>query len=422
MTLNMMKVMASIAIPIVTVEDFLEIGNSVFMEFVKTETGFDPLPQKNVDFGGGLERIAAVIQNESPDVFKTDVFVPVIAKLESLSNKKYDDELYAMRLIADHLRASVFMMADGVFPGNKGQGYFLRRLLRRSIMQAIKLEISEGELSSLLESYIESYKEAYPELTEHKTTIIENIKDEETKFRKVIGSGKQKLSKVLAKETDLDAKGLATLAFDFFQTHGLPLEISLELFNQELSSVDNETITTLFDNLKNDHADKSRSTSANMFKGGLAEHSEITTQYHTATHLLHQALRDVLGDHVQQMGSNITGERLRFDFKHTSKLSDDEKSKVESIINQKIDEALPMTNTEEEKEAALNSGALAFFGEKYPDQVSVYTIGKDSANDWYSKELCGGPHVSNTSEIGPIELFKQKSIGAGVIRIYARLK
>ena len=357
---------------------WLEIGNSVFMEYEKlVDASFKPLPKQNVDFGGGLERLTAASQNQ-PDIFQTDIFIDVM-KAEPTKN------LSDNRLIADHLRASVAMLNEGVLPANKKQGYILRRLIRRA---AIKL--SEPQT---LTQYIKYFQP--------KVEVAAVLSDEINKFSRSLAIGKKLLNK--AKKID------EALAFDLFQSYGLPFEVIAAVTKAKLNKAK-------FDALLKKHSQKSRTASAGMFKGGLADQSEITTKYHTATHLLQAALRQVLGQHVHQEGSNITSERLRFDFSHPQALSEAELKQVEELINQKIKDDLAVVKTIEDKDAALQSGAMAFFRENYPDKVSVYTIGD------FSKELCGGPHVGSTAAIGGVKLIKQEAIGAGKRRVYAVLK
>lgn len=391
---------------------FLEIGNSVFMEYIKKpDNSFKPLPAQNVDFGGGLERIAAAANN-NPDVFTTDAFAPLITQLTTDSGKDYKGKHQpSMRIIADHLRAATFMIAGGVEPANKMQGYILRRLLRRSVLKAKQLGIPNIPASfSHLTSFITRY---YPEPflpsidQKHLDSLIAT---ETTKFEKTLNRG--------LKELDKYPHITGKIAFDLLQTYGFPWELTLEIAKDRGQNIDRAEFETEFKS----HQDRSRSATKGMFKGGLADHSDAILQFHTTTHLLHQALRQVLGDHVQQMGSNITGERLRFDFKHPEKLTDDQKTQIESIINHKIAENLPVHKTLEPKDQALQSGALAFFRETYPDTVSVYTIGHDPQQNWFSKELCGGPHVSSTGQISPVTIKKEESVGAGIRRIYIQFR
>lgn len=375
---------------------FMEIGNSVFMQYQKQTDGtLMELSQKNVDFGGGLERILAALNND-PDVFKTDLFSPVISVLEKLSQKKYQDSLTLMRVIADHLKASVFMIHEGLEPSNKKQGYILRRLLRRA---AVKMRQLSPDQQINFEDVVKSVFGIYPDFLEisklQSVTNIINI--EVSKFQKTLDHGLKLLDKLSP--------------FDLYQTYGFPVEVTQELYLQQGKTLDLDE----FNRQLQGHQQSSRTASSGMFKGGLVDQSEITTKYHTATHLLQKALRDVLGEHVHQAGSNITSERLRFDFTHDKALTPEELSKVEQIINQKVQENLSVVKEIMPYQQAIDSGAMAFFKEKYPDTVTVYSIGD------YSKELCGGPHVTSTAEIGNIKVVKQESLGSSLRRVYLKL-
>lgn len=398
---------------------FLEIGNNVFMAYHKTESGFESLSQKNIDFGGGFERVLAAM-NENPDVFTTDLFQPIIKRLELISKRSYEDgseqDVQAFRVITDHVRAAVMLAADGVVPGNKEQGYFARRLLRRAIRFGKQLGIESHFLADLVPVIAGLYSEVYPELAQQAEMIAQVFEDEEKKFAQALRKGLKEIEKLdtLTGET----------AFQLYETYGFPFELTQEIAaerGQHISQAD-------FDAAKRAHSEASRTASAGKFKGGLAEHSEITTKYHTATHLLHAALREILGTHVQQQGSNITNERMRFDFSHSQAMTQEEKHAVEDLMNRWVEAALPVTSQSMPKDVALESGAIAFFREKYPDEVTVYTIGIDAngtAHDletgWISKELCGGPHVENTSEIGKLTITKEQSASAGVRRIYVEV-
>lgn len=388
---------------------FLEIGNSVFMQYQKQEDGsFIELPQKNVDFGGGLERILAA-SNEDPDVFKTDLFSLIILEIEKTTGKSYQDNLVEMRVIADHLKAAVFLIKDGVRPSNKEQGYFLRRLIRRATVKLHKLggTLDAAKLINIADDGImQTYEGVYFDRKKDRVLIEEVLKTEAEKFSKSLDKG----LRALEKEDHIDG----TFAFNLYQTYGFPLEITMELAQQKGQDVDIEEFKKEFQK----HKDLSRTASAGMFKGGLQDQSKDTVRYHTATHLLHAALRKVLGDHVQQKGSNITGERLRFDFSHPQAVTEAEQKQVMELIHQWIKADLPVTVQNMNKQEALKSGAIAFFIEKYPDEVTVYTIGNDPATDWISKELCGGPHVTHTGEIGDIKWLKEQAVSAGVRRVY----
>ncbi len=387
---------------------YLEIGNSVFMQYVKNADGtLQELPQKNIDFGGGLTRLEAASRND-PDMFNISSLAPIISEIEKLTGKSYSDveNKAPMRIIADHITAATFLCKDGVFPSNKSQGYVLRRLLRRAAVKLYFLMGNRDEISSLAgitSSIVEIYKSVYfnNQDTRH---IQSTINVEITKFQKSLDKGIRELEK----KTDVNGKD----AFDLYQNYGFPVDITLEVLSQIGKTVDLEQFHQEYER----HQDQSRSAAAGMFKGGLADNSATVTAYHTATHLLHASLRQVLGIHVQQKGSNITGERLRFDFSHTDKLSDEQIKQIEDLINEKINKKLAVTRTEEAKDVAIASGALAFFGQKYPDLVSVYTIA--DGEKVFSKELCGGPHVNNLSELANIKIVKQESLGSGVRRLY----
>jgi len=385
---------------------FLEIGNSVFMAYEKVADGLKPLPAQNVDFGGGLERITAASQN-NPDVFSTDMFTPIIKMIEDSSGKSYQgDFMSPMRVIADHLRASVFMIAQGLEPSNKLQGYVLRRLLRRSAVRARRLGLDAKKIfTECTPTIVNQYAEAGFIDSTVLPRVKEIINTELDKFGKALDKGLKDIERTDPKLID------AQFAFNLYQSLGFPFEITRDLL-AEKNIVLNQSE---FDQIFAKHKEGSRTASAGMFKGGLADHSETTTKYHTATHLLHQALIEVLGKEVTQAGSNITVERLRFDYTYNGKPTQVELKQIETIINAKIKANLPVIKTTENKEAAIKSGARAFFAEKYPAQVTVYTIGD------YSKELCGGPHVDHTGAIGPITILKDEALGSGKRRIYAKI-
>jgi alanyl-tRNA synthetase len=391
---------------------FMEIGNSVFMQFKKADGGFDELPKKNVDFGGGLERILAALNN-SPDVFMTDIYMPLIKAVEKVSGKNYQNgsDKQKMRVIADHLKAATFLIKTGVFPGNKERGYFLRRLLRRVAVKMLKLKgstVDASDLNPAIEAIISIYQNIYFEEKDEKN-IIPIVEEEINRFNKTLNKGLKILEKI--------EKPTGKQVFDLYQTYGFPKELTEELLKEKGFSFDQKEFDQEFEKHKN----LSRTASAGMFKGGLADHSEQTIRYHTATHLLHQALFDVLGSGIRQEGSHITGERLRFDFYSPVKPTNEQIKKVEAIINQKILEKLPVNFKIIPKEEAYKIGAKSFFREKYPDMVKVYFIGStDSPQTAYSKEFCGGPHVKNTAEIGKIEIFKFEKIGSNLYRVYAR--
>ncbi len=400
---------------------FLEIGNSVFMEYKKTGSGFEKLPQKNVDFGGGLERIVAVSENKN-DIFEIDTLQGIIRTLENLSGKSYKDATFTstFRVVADHIRSSIFLIGDGVTPSNTEQGYFVRRLLRRAIRFWDKLGIQNKGIYSLVAPLLELYKDAYPETFEKKDFIADEIKKEEEKFRKTLTQA----MKIFDNFASISVGGMQSKVlmpdkvFELITSHGMPRELIAE----EAKERGLEILWDRVDIMINQHKDLSRAGSEQKFKGGLGDTSDKSLQYHTATHLLQQALRDVLGPEVGQKGSNITPERLRFDFSYNSKMTDEEKKRVEDIVNDKIKQALPVQVVSLPKEEAIKTGAIHFFGEKYPDTVTVYFIGNTVA-DAYSKEFCGGPHVTNTSELkGTFKIQKEEAVSQGVRRIKAVLE
>ncbi len=383
---------------------FMEIGNNVFMQYKKNDDGsFSSLPQRNIDFGGGLERIVAASENVS-DVFQIDVFKGLIATLEGLSAKDYGDPLYtvAFRIVADHIRGAVFLIGDGVLPGNTEQGYFVRRLLRRAIRYWDKLGIKDAGISALVTPILSFYQDAYPETWNKREIIADEIAKEEERFRKTLSQGIKEFEK-------------GRDPFILFSTYGFPFELTLELAKEKGIEVNLKE----FEQKMKEHQALSRSGSEKKFKGGLGDTSDKSLQYHTATHLLQQALRDVLGDKVGQKGSNITPERLRFDFTHSAKMTPDEIKRVEDIVNDKIKAAIPVNVTTLPKDEAIKTGAIHFFGEKYPDTVTVYYVG-DNIDTAYSKEFCGGPHVKNTAELaGVFKILKEEAVSAGVRRIKA---
>ncbi|KUK79611.1 MAG: alanyl-tRNA synthetase [Microgenomates bacterium 39_7] len=404
---------------------FMEIGNSVFMQYVKTENGFKDLPQKNIDFGGGLERILAAAQHQ-PDVFQTELFYPIIGQIEQFTNKSYQDNLARFRIIADHIKAAVMLISDGVMPSNKDQGYMVRRLLRRSIRQASHLSQSSQFITSLVEVVSEIYRQPYPQVAEKKTDIEQVVTLECEKFGHTLNKGLREFNK-LTQETKILS---GDMAYHLYETYGFPIEVLLE--EARLNQINiSEKFDQEFKKAKDNHQEASRQGAQEKFQGGLVDHSTKTTAYHTVTHLLHAALRKILGDQVEQKGSNITAERLRFDFTHPQAMTDEEIAQVESLINEWITQDLSVCKVVMSKEEALNSGALAFFAERYPERVSVYIIGNFSGNQLeaedvgdnsniVSKELCGGPHVESTGEIGLIKIFKEKSASAGVRRVYLK--
>lgn len=361
---------------------FMEIGNNVFMTYKKTNDGFVPLEKKNIDFGGGLERLAAAANNNN-DQFKTDLYWPIVQTIKT----DYEKNKTAIRIIADHIKASVFLITDGVLPGNKAQGYFLRRLLRRAAvkMQQLGLPLEFSQI-------IKAVFGIYPMYLKNFELVNSVIEEEISKFKKTLDLGLKMVGKVSN--------------FDLYQSYGFPKEVIQELRGDEFNEEE-------FEQEKQKHQDLSRTAGKGMFKGGLQDQSETTTRYHTATHLLHAALREVLGNSVSQKGSNITAERLRFDFSYPDKMTNDQIAEVERLVNQKIAEDITVERLEMRKDEALKMGAMAFFPEKYPDLTSVYKIGD------FSLELCGGPHVASTGAVGKFKIDKEESAGSGIRRVYA---
>ena len=393
-------------------ERWVEIWNDVFMQYNKDENGnITELPKKNVDTGMGVERTTAILEGVN-DNYLSSIWSDVINLISEISNLPYEGNENSMRIIADHVRTSVFISADpaGVKPSNVGQGYILRRLIRRMIKHAKKLniDISSDWEQRLAKLIIQKYKKYYSELSENENVVLEVLKNEKEKFNRTLEKGLREFEKVASKNDDIDGQ----TAFHLYDTYGFPIELTIELAKERNMSVDEDGFKEKF----KAHQELSRTASAGQFKGGLGGHSEIETKYHTATHLLNAALKVVVDESVHQKGSNITSERMRFDFSCDHKLSDEEKKATEDLVNKWISEGLEVKCEEMSKEAAINSGAECMFIEKYPDVVTVYTIGD------VSKELCGGPHVKNTSELGHFRITKEEASSAGVRRIKAVLE
>ena len=389
---------------------YVEIWNNVFMEYFKDKDGkYTKLAQQNVDTGLGLERMAMLLQGkETP--FETELFETIMKKLEELQKV---DEISSRRIIAEHLRSSMMIICDGGRPSNSDRGYILRRLIRRMIRHMNKLQISLDELSTLIDINVENLKEMYPALEQNKETIKNVIIEEKDKFVKTLTKGEKEFIKEIEEvkkqgKTKIEGK----MVFRLYDTYGFPPEVTEELATENGMTIDRAEFEKLF----KEHQEKSRAGAEHKFKGGLASTGEMETKYHTATHLLNSALRVVLGSHIHQKGSNITEERMRFDFSHPTKMTDEEKKKVEDLVNKWIQEAIPVEHLEMKKDDAIKMGAEAMFIEKYGDIVSVYKIGDVSI------ELCGGPHVSNTSELGHFKIKKEESSSSGVRRIKAILE
>lgn len=393
---------------------WVEIWNNVFMEFYKDENGkVTKLPRKNVDTGMGYERVVAVLENKD-DNYTTSVWKDIISKIEEISNLTYEGNEKSMRIIADHIRTAVFISADpaGIKPSNTDQGYILRRLIRRAIRHAKKINIDinsdwEQEIAVLV---IKEYSKYYSEIKQNKDIVLDVLKNEKNKFNRTLEKGLREFEKI-AKKIE-DGKLNKDLAFKLYDTYGFPIELTVELASELNIKVDVEGFKEKF----KAHQELSRQGARGKFKGGLASTGEMEVKYHTATHLLNAALKIVVDKDVHQKGSNITSERMRFDFSCDHKLTPEEKEKIENLVNKWIKEGLPVTKTEMTKEEAIKSGAECMFIEKYPDIVTVYNIGD------VSSELCGGPHVKNTNELGTFKIKKEEASSAGVRRIKAVLE
>lgn len=415
---------------------YVEIWNNVFMEYNKNEEGkYIPLEKKNVDTGMGLERTLAVL-NGFDNIYQIDLFVPIIKKIKKLIAEENLDEnqIKSIKIIADHIRTSIFLISDGVFPSNLDRGYVLRRLLRRAIRHGNLLKMSKGFLLPLVETVIDVYKEFYSELEVNRNKILEEIKKEEEKFEKTLEKGLKEFDRYTqfmmsnGRRSDLERekfimpdsvpkKMSSDAVFKLITTFGFPIELITEEVEKRGLIIDLKEVN----NMLKKHQELSRTASAGKFKGGLADSSEETMRLHTAAHLLLESLRRVVGEHVFQKGSNITAERLRFDYSHGEKLTDEQKQKVVEMVNEQIEKNLPVEMEEMSLDDAKNIGAMGVFESKYGDKVKVYTIGSKETGI-FSKEICGGPHVKNTSELGKFKIKKEQSSSAGVRRIKAILE
>ena len=401
---------------------FIEIGNNVFMQYMKTEDGFKELVNKNIDFGGGLERMAMALA-DNPDIYQCDIFTNLRQKIEEMTGKKYGEdkeEIKSFRVIMDHLRGATFLIADGALPTNKDQGYFTRRLIRRSVRFAYGLGIEDNFTSEIAQVVIDDYADYYPELKDRQEVIFSELEKEESKFRNTLVQGEKEFMKWTM--TDSAAQGIipGKVAFDLFQSYGYPLEMTMEMAKEKGKTVD----VKAFEMALKKHQELSRTAAAGKFKGGLADSGEETTKLHTCAHLLLAALRQVLGDHVVQKGSNITAERLRLDFSHPNKMTSEEIKKVEDLVNGAIESNLKVVCEEMSLEAAKKRQAMGVFDSKYGEKVNVYTIGHpdESPEEAFSQEICGGPHVDNTGSLGHFRIAKESSSSAGIRRIKAVLE
>lgn len=393
---------------------FVEIGNNVFMEYKKTANGFEELPNGNIDFGGGFERILAA-KNDDPDIFKTEIFLPVINKIEELSGKKYNDYKKEFQIITDHVRAATMMINDGVLLSNKDRGYILRRLIRRAVRYGRSLEINKTFLAELSVVVVKDLGEVYPELTKNAPGVYEALTAEEEKFNKTLEKGLREFEKMFKRDQKIDGEE----AFVLYSTYGFPIELTEELAKEKGQAVHREQFAAEFKK----HQNLSRAGAEQKFAGGLADHSETTTKLHTTTHLLQAALRQVLGPQVFQRGSNITTERLRFDFSQPEKLTPEQLKAVEDFVNEAISKNLPVVCQMMSVAEAKAAGAIGVFDDKYKKlggQVKVYTIGLPETPA--SREVCGGPHVEDTGYLGHFKIIKEEAVSAGIRRIKAILE
>ncbi len=405
---------------------YIELGNSVFMEYLKTEKGFEKLPKRNVDYGGGLERIAAAVI-DSPDVFKISILQPIVQKLEEISGKSYDSHTESMRVIADHLRGATFLAVDGVVPSNKTQGYVMRRLLRRAIRFAFDLGIEQNFLEQVVPVIADLYASDFPEVAANRDKVIEVLTREEKLFRQTLRNGLRLIDKLVEFKQGAARRMISgTNIFELYDTYGYPVELAVEEILER--GGDNVVLSNEwrkeFDDLMAKQKAMSQTAAKGIFKGGLADHSEIVTKYHTATHLMYRALKNVLGDHVIQRGSNITAERTRFDFSHPDKVTPEQLAEVEKIVNEQIAKDWPVSWREENTKEALAKGVSGAFGDKYGETVKVYTVGNPDG-EYFSREICGGPHVTHTGALAEggkhFKIQKEESSSAGVRRIKAVL-
>ena len=388
---------------------YVEIGNNVFMEYQKDGDKITPLGRHNVDFGGGLERLTALLQNVD-SVYDTDIYKPIMNKVKELSQI---EDIKSQRVIVDHIKAATWIIMDGVTPSRTQQGYILRRLIRRAVRHGKKLGIENSFCKEIANIAIGQFKGIWEGLETEKENILKVIEEEEEKFNRTLEKGLRELDKMVQRKDIIDGKD----AFLLYETYGLPLEVTEEILQEKNISLENRE---LFQEAEETHQEKSRTAAKGFFKGGLADTSEMSIKYHTASHLLLEALRRILGEHVYQKGSNITPERLRMDFPNETKLTPEQVKEVEDIVNEQIQKGLDVTFVEKEKEEALKLVPFAAFSEKYADKVKVYYIGP--TDNPFSVEICNGPHVDNIKELGKFKITKQENVGAGVKRIKAILE
>lgn len=400
---------------------YIELGNSVFMEYLKTEQGFENLPKQNVDYGGGLERIAAA-SLDTPDVFRISIMWPIIEKLQQLSGKTYEDRTEGMRVIADHLRGATFLAVDGVRPSNKEQGYVMRRLLRRAIRYSYELGIEQNFLQEVVPVIADLYHDDFPEVANNRDEVIAVLVKEEKVFRQTLRKGMKEFQKIVDSQAEITGKDI----FMLYDTYGFPMEMTVEEALHWSKPLESDWLNQFNSAMQQQRA-RSQTAAKGTFRGGLGGQTLQHKKYHTATHLLYQALRDVLGDHVVQQGSNITEERLRFDFSHPEKVTPEQIKQVEDIVNDHIKRDLKVSYAEyPTAEATGPLGALGQFGDRYGDTVKVYKMIEDGADKPVSFEICGGPHVEHTAQLSEdgkqFKIIKEESSSAGIRRIKAVLR
>lgn len=388
---------------------YVEIGNNVFMEYLKEADQIKPLGRTNVDFGGGLERIATILQKVD-STYDIDIYKPILRKVQEISK---EHNIKSERIIVDHIKSATWLIMDGVTPSRTEQGYILRRLIRRAVRHGKKLGIENNFTKQIAKISIDQFQTIFPNLKTEEEKILTTIEQEEIKFNKTIESGLKELEKILTKKGEIDGSD----AFLLYETYGLPLELTEEILEEKSKKIGKRE---LFFKKEEEHQEKSRTASKGFFKGGLADTSEASTKYHTATHLLLASLRKILGEHVYQKGSNITPERLRLDFPNEEKLTDKQIKQVEDLVNEQISKELDIHYKELPKKEALETVKFAAFSEKYPDIVKLYYIGDES--NPFSVEICNGPHIQNTKELGRFKILKQENVGAGIKRIKAILE
>jgi len=393
--------------------DGIEIWNLVFNEMIYKNVPsehWQSASTKGVDTGMGLERLAAVMQGKK-DIFETDLFLPMVEILENVGDKNYSDFTHEFRIVVDHIRAAIFLLAENITPSNKEHGYVVRRLIRSAVVKVYQMRIDDSIIVKIAEKVVDIYHKIYPDLGAKRHSIMGDLIEEVSNFKKTLGKGLKQFHYLIDKKNSLKGHDL----FDLFQTYGFPLELSMQIAKERKKKLESRAIEN-FDREYHKHQKESRKASSGIFKGGLATFGEMEIKYHTATHLLHSALRKVLGNQIRQKGSNITAERLRFDFSYSEKMTSEQIEKVENLVNEKIKENLPVKMEEMSLEEAKKSGALGFFEHKYGDKVKVYSIGD------FSREICGGPHVKSTGELDHFKIQSEKSSSSGVRRIKAIIK